>query len=626
MADLAQSISANTKPPALSPEPPKQDHADALVASPILKPPTKRQHGELLALAALGATFGFLTGWGLWTEIHYNSVEFVLAVVPFALAAYVFVDPLSEWIKGGGEESSREGTERRGVTAGVSAAASVLAVAAIEHSLTSALGEALTKLAKQLRNSKELPVLQTLAPDIQWLADHVMRLGAFWTAVILLGVVGLSSLLITHFWALGARRHPVRSAHWGTLVGSLLGIAVASRLIVYLFHRGLFHSWPSWTLAFLALFWFVVPGFFGGWAIHKLEDKPHPTREIFWYLVISSALYMAAVLATAKVLQFFFKSYTDSIDGLIWLPVSALVFQNLGWSLALYYRRKNCDPPLRPLRHAVEQSSSQPVGPTLVEMPRRDAALLPVIAPVARQAPHEMIVKPKDDRLWATAGLVLALIIGTPLYLLGTLRNDQSIASSVEGKLQQDSGLRTSGLTVHSTGRVVIISGVVQNETERAEAIQRTLSVRGVKQLIDHIQVIPVSAPPDASSDSAIAPAVQPPPATGPSVAIGITGGGGSAGTVNTQKTVAPPKAAPAAQKPAATSKTADSPKHPGLLHFLNKDKANPAGTANPQNPAQTQKPADTPTKQGFFHFLKKDKTKDQKPNVAKTPNKGPAH
>jgi hypothetical protein len=644
MAEVAQSISIGTNTPVVAAEPPQQvspgqNHPNTRAASATHKPPTKRQHRELLALAALGATFGFLTGWGLWTEIHFDSVEFVLTVVVLALAGYVFIDPLSELVKeSGAEEGGDHGTERRGVAAGVFGAAGLLTVAAIDHSLTSALGEALKKLAEELGSpNKDLKVLQVIAPDITWAADWILHIGAFWTALILLGIVGFSSLAITYFWSRGARRQPILSPHFGAAVGLLLGIGGSSLLVLYLVRRDLFHSWPSWMFALLALFWFAVPGFMGGWAIRKLEDKPNPTREIAWYLVISSAVYIFAVVASARIIQHAFPAYKESIEGLIWLPVCALVFQNLGWGLVPYFRRKNCDAPLRPLGKVMEQPAPETAGPALLEMPRRDGAVLPVIATGSRQAPQEMILKPKRDRLLATVGLVLAVMVATPLYLLGTLRNDRSIAHSVEGNLQQDSGLRTKTLTVHSSGRVIMISGVVHNETERAEAIRRALSVRGVRQLIDQIQVVPPplapQAPPAASPGIVAAPEVVAPPSSiNATVSIGGAAGPGPASSAaSVQKSPAGTKITnlqkPATVRQPEVSKAADSEKHKGLLGLLKKGKQNLGGNptdthkSEAAKPNESSKPADA-QKHGLFHFLKKDKNKEN--NNIKSGKNGP--
>jgi len=56
------------------------------------------EHWELLALAVLGATFGFLSGIGLFSEIHERSLDTALLVIILALAAYVFIDPIKEWL------------------------------------------------------------------------------------------------------------------------------------------------------------------------------------------------------------------------------------------------------------------------------------------------------------------------------------------------------------------------------------------------------------------------------------------------------------------------------------------------------------------------------------------------
>jgi hypothetical protein len=617
MATFGHKIPSTAEPVASSSEPQRESpRASTASEKPTL--PTKRDRRELLVLAALGATFGFLTGWGLWTEIHFDSIEFALFVIPLALAAYILYDPIGELINRGDKEGSIEHPERRGVAAFSTGALALLAVAGFDHSLGSALGDALGKLANELIQTK-LEAFVTLGTDLERLANRAHDMGAFWIVLFFLIIVGVSSLLVTLVWAHGARRDPLRSMHWGAFVGLGLGAVGAIGLASYLVHRNLFDYWPSWILAGLVVFWFFVPGLLGGWAIHKLDHGSSPTHDISWYLGISSAIYAIVLLASAKWFQHYFSNYKDSISGLIWLPVCALLFQNLGWALAPYSRRKICDGPLCPWRAAISQPSPEKQDPQErpagVVVPIRDGGSSLSADTHARRTSasqsREMLLKPKGDRLWGTALLVLALIVAAPAYLLGTLRNDRSIAGNVEGSLVQDSGLRTKGLTVHSAGRVVTISGVVDNESEHAAAVQRALSVRGVKQLIDQIQIAQIQvAPPAPPTPAVVTPVPPPAPAINATVSITVPQGRGKAGTAGPQKQSVTPKAA-------------DTQKH-GFFHLPKKD-----NLVNPPHGTQTQavapKTAD-PQKKGFFHFLKKDKNNNNNNKQQPKPNNAPSH
>jgi predicted RecA/RadA family phage recombinase len=141
---------------------------------------------------------------------------------------------------------------------------------------------------------------------------------------------------------------------------------------------------------------------------------------------------------------------------------------------------------------------------------------------------------------------------------------------------------------------------VVENEAEHAKAVQEALAVRGVKQLIDQIQVLP-AAPlsPGAPSTASGGPA-QAPPAINATISIGGSAGAGSTGAGKGQ--------AGNAQKPVAASK-ADSQKH-GFFHLPKRNSQ--TSTTGAQKQTDTSKTADS-QKQGFFHFLKKNKDKNKK-------------
>jgi hypothetical protein len=581
------------------------------------QPPTESSkwgHLELLLLASFGAAFGFLTGLGLYGEVRSEPLEFVLQALILGAAAYVLFDPAMELLHDHFGATRKEFPEGRKAFATVAVMLATLLVSALHHSLGESLGEALGKAGGVLAEA----------------LTHIKGLEA--AGIIIVGI-GLIASLITHSWVVGARQAAPRAILYGAGSSFIVASILVYLSIRYLDSKQLLRS-SFWEILVgaLALLWFLGPGIVGGLAISKTREKSSPTRGILGYLVLFSVIYVFVLLVSAYEFQTRFPDFKEAVETLVWLPILVLFCQNLGWALAPFFKRETCDLHLLPVGVTPSVPPNPPsenkLAPVAVFPSPAGAPALALASADGGQTPiaraQDLLLKPKGDRMWAAWALLVGLIVLGFAYHAGAMLKDPEIDASVEGNLQQDTGLQKAGLTVNSSHRVVTLSGTVSDEAAHAAAVQRALAVRGVKQLIDHIQVVP-PAPTDALSGSAIAPAVQPPPpVTNLSVTVGRASGGGSAGTASPQKTVAPAKAAPAPQKPAGTAKAADSQKHQGLLHFLNKDKANPA--ANPQNPAQTQKPADAQTKQGFFHFLKKDKTKDKKPDATKKPNNGQTH
>jgi hypothetical protein len=293
---------------------------------------------------------------------------------------------------------------------------------------------------------------------------------------------------------------------------------------------------------------------------------------------------------------------------LLFLPILALLCQNLGWALALHlrYQAWEHDPKPSPGAPGLKETKEQTIGAVL-PFPREDGSLGSGVGPTAAARAKDLVLKPKGDRLWAAVALILALIASGLAFYVGFFRTDPEIVINIEENIRQDSGLRRAGLIVHSSGRRVTISGAVDDETEHAQAVQKALAVRGVTQLIDQIQVAP-PAPALAPTVPAVAvPASQPnPPAVNATVSIVVPKGTGQV-------------SAAGAQKQAAAPKVADAPKH-GFFHLPKKD--NTATTPGAQKTTGTPKPADT-QKQGFFHFFKKkdstDKTKQDKTKQDKT-------
>jgi hypothetical protein len=479
-----------------------------------------------------------------------------------------------------------------------------IVVSGFDHSLDIALdieklSEYLQKEASPEGLARYLEPLKALASDL----SSLEKVGGFAIAVIVFLLIGSASVAVTYFWMRGARQEPPRAAHWGALAGLGAGAAAAAIIASYLYYRHLLGVAPSWILAFVVLLWFFVPGLMGGLALHRQKPDASATFGILGYLIFSSAILAVLLLVLAGTI---FPEHAE----LVWLPIAALGFQNLGWAAGPFFRREFCDDHLRASGKPLKPPSGTPKPGNVVAMPLREGALavaavvpedgLPEDSRPPAIRAQEMLLKPKGDRLWATVALVLALVSSALAYRLGTLRSDPDIDNNVGKLFHEDSGLDTRGLQITSTHRVVTLSGVVENEAEHAKAVQEALAVRGVKQLIDQIQVLP-AAPlsPGAPSTASGGPA-QAPPAINATISIGGSAGAGSTGAGKGQ--------AGNAQKPVAASK-ADSQKH-GFFHLPKRNSQ--TSTTGAQKQTDTSKTADS-QKQGFFHFLKKNKDKNKK-------------
>lgn len=93
---------------------------------------------------------------------------------------------------------------------------------------------------------------------------------------------------------------------------------------------------------------------------------------------------------------------------------------------------------------------------------------------------------------------------------------DSQVASDIQSKLSADSGLQNKQLTVQAANGTVTLSGNVDNDAEREAAAKYAASAPGVKQVINNLQVAPMSATADSTPVAASAPAMAA-PSTSPS-------------------------------------------------------------------------------------------------------------
>ena len=94
--------------------------------------------------------------------------------------------------------------------------------------------------------------------------------------------------------------------------------------------------------------------------------------------------------------------------------------------------------------------------------------------------------------------------------------NDAQVTSDIQSKLASDSGLQNKQLTVQSDKGTVTLSGTVDNDAQREAAAKYAASEAGVKQVVNNLQVAPMSAaaaPQDAAPQNA-QPEPQPEPAS----------------------------------------------------------------------------------------------------------------
>ena len=90
--------------------------------------------------------------------------------------------------------------------------------------------------------------------------------------------------------------------------------------------------------------------------------------------------------------------------------------------------------------------------------------------------------------------------------------NDAQVTSDIQSKLASDSGLQNKPLTVQSDKGTVTLSGTVDNDAQREAAAKYAASQPGVKQVINNLQVAPMSAAAPAPQQD-VAPAQQSEPA-----------------------------------------------------------------------------------------------------------------
>jgi hypothetical protein len=536
------------------------------VAPPVaLAHPATPSKWRVPLLATLGAVLGYFIGTGLYGEIQHPGNLLFIAVVT-GTATYWFFDPLMELIYSWMDVPPRKIPENRRLYTTLAIVVAILLIAGLHHSLGKALedpGEGIS--------------------------------GFFYMLVVGFLTVGLTTL----HWIKGAGTLPPRVAAKGARSGGLagagfgllglIGLALQHKISVPAdsTQAGFFYAKLGLVgMGIPSLLW-LTPGLVGGLAIQKNWDKQSPTRGVLAAMAVLSA----AMAIVALIISRSFPQYGSTA----WLFALQFIPLNIGWGLGPFLQRETCDPALRgfaPGMAALQTPHGQILAAGTVipidslrgtTMPSQTGlsptgSLPTETSPDYKQVPpHILLLQPTGSRGWSLVILLLALAGGGLAYATGMVRTDPEIVSEIESKIQLDSGLHGKAVTVQSADRVVTLAGTVDNGIQHTAAVQEASSVRGVKQLIDQVQVAPPLLPTAKTAPSS-APAAPQNTTTINAQFDFAKGGGNHVGLGFSH------------QRP-ATSKTG-SPK------------ASASKTGSPK--------AASPQKSGgFFHFLKHDNKKN---------------
>lgn len=115
---------------------------------------------------------------------------------------------------------------------------------------------------------------------------------------------------------------------------------------------------------------------------------------------------------------------------------------------------------------------------------------------------------------------ISSFLVGTALAVtlalgVGCVKapTDAQVTSDIQNKLAADSGLQNKQVTVQAANGTVTLSGTVDNDAEREAAAKYAASARGVKTVINNLevgQVAAMAAAPAAEEAPALAPATAP--------------------------------------------------------------------------------------------------------------------
>lgn len=90
---------------------------------------------------------------------------------------------------------------------------------------------------------------------------------------------------------------------------------------------------------------------------------------------------------------------------------------------------------------------------------------------------------------------MFSLLMGWPYYVRAEGLSDQDISDAVEDKISADRVVPVNNLQIHSALGVVTLTGTVNNVLAKERAAKVAETVRGVKSVVNRIQVKPVRRP-----------------------------------------------------------------------------------------------------------------------------------
>jgi hypothetical protein len=83
--------------------------------------------------------------------------------------------------------------------------------------------------------------------------------------------------------------------------------------------------------------------------------------------------------------------------------------------------------------------------------------------------------------------------------------NDGQLTSQIRSRFNEDSGLHAKPIAVQTVNGVVILSGTVENETERAAVARYAAATPGITSVVNNLQI----APPATATNTALPPAPE---------------------------------------------------------------------------------------------------------------------
>lgn len=90
--------------------------------------------------------------------------------------------------------------------------------------------------------------------------------------------------------------------------------------------------------------------------------------------------------------------------------------------------------------------------------------------------------------------------------------SDSQVSEQIQTKLNQDSGLQGKAITVQTSGGVVTLSGVVDNDAQRTAASRYASGTPGIKQVVNNLQVAPATTAVAPASATVPAASAKPAP------------------------------------------------------------------------------------------------------------------